>query len=375
MKQVIQYSKDWKDKLFIDTKATNEIAEMLPVEINFTDKLNYSITPRTLKKVTFRENLAEPIFTEEYTFKENSVIRFGINISNEEFRKILNEDLNTHNQNLQKEILEQSEKITNISGKTNYEKFSKHIQLTKCENYVLKEAIDYMNTNSKKVILIDVFPRESSQNKQTQEPAGRIDLEKLEVHTVLLYRTEEDKVLTIDPNNPMFSTHLNKYTGCKIETLCSTALEHKIYSRPEGSNTGFAPDKFRDCIDVAVKLGLLLSQDKASYKTIEEVMSSQVVKFITNNSKIDGINFSIDNLVRLKQSSDLSKVISANEKMKNISDIETQKENDVFQNFLKKQAEIKLEYDNQIKELRLEHNEKIIELSGEYQDYLEEDLI
>ena len=43
MKQVIQYSKDWKDKIFIDTKAINELSETLPVE--FTEKRDYSITP------------------------------------------------------------------------------------------------------------------------------------------------------------------------------------------------------------------------------------------------------------------------------------------------------------------------------------------
>lgn len=326
MKQAIQYSKDWKNKLFINTTPINELAETLPVEINFTEKRDYSITPTTLKKVTFQKDLAEPIFNEEYAFKENSVIRFGINISNEEFRKILNEELKVHNQNLQKEILEQSEKITNISGKTNYEKFSKHIQLTECENYVLQQAIDYMNTNSKKVILVDVFPRESSQNKQTQESAGRIDLEKLEVHTVLLYKIEENKVLTIDPNNPMFSIHLNKYTGCKIETLCSTAPEHKIYCRPEKSETGFSPDKFRDCIDVAAKLGLLLNQEEKQYKNIEEIIRSEPVTLITNNPLLHNMKFSTADLIRDKQSSNIDKVISSNQKMQNISDKITQED-------------------------------------------------
>jgi hypothetical protein len=348
MKQVIQYSKDWKDKIFIDTKAINGIAETLPAEINFTDKLDYSVTPTTLKKVTFKKDLAEPIFTEEYAFKENLVIRFGINIHNKEFRKILDNELNIHNQKLLEEILEQSEKITNISGQTNYEKFSKHIQLTKCENYVLKEAVDYMNTNSKKAVLVDIFPRESSQNKKTQEPAGRIDLEKLEIHTVLLYKTEEKKVLTIDPNNPMFSTHLNKYVGCKIETLCSTALEHKIYSRPDGSNTGYASNKFRDCIDIAVKLGLLLDQDKTAYGTIEDIIKSQATKLITNNPLLHNMKFSIDNLIREKQSSDIDKVILSNQKMKDISDKITQEDS---------------RYKEEIKKIEDEHFYRLNELS------------
>jgi hypothetical protein len=65
-----------------------------------------------------------------------------------------------------------------------------------------------MDIKGQKVILIDTFPRESSQDKITKAPAGRIDLDKLDVHTVLLYKVAEDKILVIDPSSPMFSTHL-----------------------------------------------------------------------------------------------------------------------------------------------------------------------
>ena len=324
MKKISEYSpKDWKPKLTIDTQG---IKDQEALESFYQEVKNYSITPTTLKGRSFKTGSTDPIYIEEYEFKGNSVTRFGINIYNKEFRTRLDQELQIHNEGLQEEILEQSEKITNISGKTNYENFSKHIQLTECEKLVLNEAISYMNANDKKVILVDIFPRESSQNKATKEPSGRINLAKLDTHTVLLHKSEENKALAIDPNNPMFSTHLNKYTDYQIQTLCSTDEKYKIYSRPEKSTTGFAPDKFRDCIDIAVKFALLLNQDKGLYKTIEEVMQSNVVKLITNNSKIDGMDFTINNLIREKQSSNTDKVILSNQRMQEISNKITQED-------------------------------------------------
>jgi hypothetical protein len=372
----------YKPKLTINTKKIEE-KEVLG---NFYSEIDgYSITPRTFKTREFSESADNAIFIEEYGFEENSVFRFGINLHNEEFRKTLNKELIVHNENLKTEILEQSEKITNISGKTNYETFSKHIQLTKCENYILQEAIKYMNIKGQKVILVDTFPRESSQDKITKAPAGRINLAKLDIHAVLLYKVAEDKILAIDPSNSMFSTHLSKHKG--IETICSTDERYKIYSpisKDTGlgkklidkfkSITGYSKEQYRDCIDIAVKLGLLFNLEETQYKNIDDIMNSQVVKLITNNSKIDGTDYPIDKLIRLKQSSNKEHILSTNKKMKEVSSKITEKLLQYEEE--KKQLEIKYlanldivekEKENTILEFQVRYEQDLLgNIEGEY---------
>ena len=66
----MKYSRNWKDKLFINSEKIEE----LTLDISFSDELTYSITPKTLKKVTFTKDLLlDPIFTEEYAFRNNIV--------------------------------------------------------------------------------------------------------------------------------------------------------------------------------------------------------------------------------------------------------------------------------------------------------------
>lgn len=116
---------------------------------------------------------------------------------------------------------------------------------------IIAEAIKYMDDNITRTVLIDIFPRELSSKNKTV--IGGINVNNLGTHTVLLYKTTTNQILAIDPNNPMFSSHLSKYrddvNGQLIQTLCSTDSKHKIYSRPEKSETGFDIAKFRDCTD------------------------------------------------------------------------------------------------------------------------------
>jgi hypothetical protein len=186
-----------------------------------------------------------------------------------------------------------------------------------------------MNTKEQKVVLVDIFPRESK--KAGDIPMGGINTNKLDVHAVLLYKAGEDKILAIDPSNPMFSTHLSKYKG--IETLCSTDDKYKIYSpiskdsvlgkeiiKKFQSITGYSKEQYRDCIDIAVKLGLLLNLDQTQYTTIEKIIGSEVAKLVTNNPLIDKLRFKNEELVRTKQSSNHEKMVLINKQMKEISE-------------------------------------------------------
>ena len=230
-----------------------------------------------------------------------------------------------HNTTLNNKLSEANEKSSNISGVSKSQKFCpKYIELTDYENSVLAEAIAYMNNNRNKTVLVDIFLREFSTKNSLV--VGRININNLDTHTVLLYKTVSNQIMVIYPNNPMFSSHLNKYgDGQIIQTLCSTELKYKIYSRPENSETGFDISKFRDCSDIAAKLSFLLNQDQNYYQTIDEIMNSDAVKLITNNYMIDGITFKPQDLVRLKQSSDIEKIINCNTQMQEISEVENKK--------------------------------------------------
>lgn len=304
-------------KLFINTNEINSGSEFE----RFLDEVNhYSITPTTLSNRTFYTSPKDLLFKEHYEYRDNSTIRFGINICDESFRKQLIEDLTIHNETLQKRLSDANERCSNISGVTKYQEFCpKYIELTVHENFAIENTLRCMKEEGRKVALVDIFPRESSNKNKIV--VGGINTNKLDVHTVLLYKTATNQILVIDPNNPMFSSHLSKYgDGSVIQTLCTTDQKYKIYSRPEKSETGFGQGKFRDCIDLAVKLAFLLNQDQTPYSTIDDIMASNAVKLITNNSLIDGMEFNHQNLVRIKQSSNIEKIIQCNERMKQINE-------------------------------------------------------
>ncbi len=86
--------------------------------------------------------------------------------------------------------------------------------------------------------------------------------------------------MIIDPNNSQFSAHLSNFRPEIFEAIYTPNNLYKIYSRPEGSRTGFASDKFRDCIDIAVKLAFGLNIDTSNYESLLDLMKSQTVKFI-----------------------------------------------------------------------------------------------
>lgn len=306
-----------RPKLLIDTKPLED--ERLAKKI-FEETDKYSITPTTFKERNFSPDINSELFQDTYEYGKNSVIRFGINIYNESFRKQLMKELIAHNEKLQKTLDEVNEKCSNISGANKYQEFCpKYIELAVHENFAIQNVLSHMKEKDQKVALVDIFPRESSNKNKIV--VGGINTNKLDFHTVLLYKTATNQILVIDPNNPMFSSHLSKYgDGSVIQTLCTTDQKYKIYSRPEKSETGFGQGKFRDCIDLAVKLAFLLNQDQTLYSTIDDIMASNAVKLITNNSLIDGMEFNHQNLVRIKQSSNIEKIIQCNERMKQINE-------------------------------------------------------
>lgn len=332
------------------------------------------------------------IFIKKYQYKESptsGVVRFGINLKHKELINQLNE----YNQNLNTTLeLNPSDAKSNISNETNYKAFSeKYISLTSYEKSALGSAIDYLNNSpDNKTVLIDVFKRESKQvtdpknKKKVITNVGEINVKELDTHTTLLYKTIENKILVVDPNNPIFSAHVAKFSGNILAT--STANnKYKIYT-PIGEDTeigkelkekfnsitGFNKVQYRDCIDVAVKIAFSLTKDDTQYKQIEEILNSTAIKLITNNKAIDKISsekFIASN--RLKQASDYNKVIESNMKLTSINAIQSDKDKYSLEKLNLATQEAKEIYKLETVKHSEEYNVGLIGISDEYDQYID----
>jgi len=373
--QLLKHATELGEKRSItpDTHKSRTLVENAEELEKFASIKDLNVIPKKISSSLEEESVMlqkEPdnlFYVDEYQYKDSKtshVIRFGIDKYNEELKK----ELSIHNdklkENLRKALegkFETKSDISNISGVTKYKPFcEKYIELTNCEKTVIENAISYMFHTDKKTCMIDILPRELN-DKTTG--VGTINVKALDTHTVTLYNTGE-KVLVIDPNNPMFSSHLNKYKG--IETLCDTKPQYKVYSRPEESKTGYGPKLYRDCVDIAVKIAFVLNNSGNTYKDLNELMSSQAIKLVTNSSIIDEMIFTNHDLIRQKQASNIEKIIDCYQKMTKISTIETLKREKAFDDFTIKTNEVKTNYENIIGKIDEEH---LISVAGMIDDY------
>ena len=353
-------------------KEQNEETDFFQkVKGNFKNQENLGEFLLTQEK-TLEDFASNRIFIKKYQYKESKtseVLRFGINIGYDS----LIDELTLYNKQLTKTVsdavqnkLEKQSDVSNISATTKYEPFrDKYIDLTSSERFIIGNAIKYLETSIHNVALVDVFPREFNNNNTG---VGTINTKSLDTHTALLYKTTENKILVLDPNNPMFSSHLSKYqdTLYTIETLCNTDPKLKIYSRPEKTITGYDKTKYRDCIDIAVKIAFVLNNSGSSYKNLEDIMNSQVIKLITNNSNIDELIFTNRDLIRPKQSSNFEKVIDCNQKMTVYSTIEKLKREKALEDFTIQTNEIKVNYANIISKIDEEHTVSVVGMVDNY---------
>lgn len=242
------------------------------------------------------------MFVKKYQYKDSEisdVIRFGINTKKEG----LVEDLLIYNKNIRDNLSGNFlEKMSNISGESNYGKFIKAVQPTDIEKNIVNNAIQHLKDTNSKTILVDVFPRTLKQTESNK--VGTIDLTKgVESHTALLYNNGTN-ILIIDPNNPQFSAFLQNINPC-IQS--SYRADDKIYTRHGESG----PDLWRDCIDIAVKLAFVLNHSKENYKDIKSIIESKYVKSLSNNDLLDNDIFYSEFVpIRKKQTSNLEDVFS-----------------------------------------------------------------
>lgn len=371
--QLLKHATELKEKRSItpDTHKSRTLVKNIEELAKFGLIKELKIVEKQVAKENLmlqKENTDNQFYVDEYQYKDSKtshVVRFGIDKYNEELKK----ELSIHNdklkENLKKaleEKIETKSDISNISGVTKYKPFcEKYIELTSYEKTVIENAISYMFHADKKTCMVDVLPREFNE-KNTG--VGTVNIKNLDVHTVVLYNAG-DKVLVIDPNNPMFSSHLNKFKG--LEILCDTNPQYKLYSRPEESNTGYNPKLYRDCVDVAVKIAFVLNNSGNTYRNLNEIMDSEMIKLITNNSLIDKTTFKISELVRNKQSSDFGKIIETNKKMEKFSALEEFQKDSSLKTFSKKMELLQTEYNDELSAIAKEHETFVLKLSGEYE--------
>jgi len=240
-------------------------------------------------------------YQDEYTNGDVSVKRYGINTAWDNLKKIVvhynenSEDVKQfkipENEQITQKKVSKSNKSEN-SGQSN--KIAKSsIGLHPLEAYLVREAIESIKLKNNRVVLVDIFAKDSS---------GKIKYEKNigpEIHTVVLYRSNCTQFFVIDPSNSDFSKHL---AGSVVEQLISVGKSLieilvptkniKIYQPSEGANEqkliGPKFNQWRDCVDIAVKIAFGLSKEKnLEIGNIDEIKNFSTVKLISNNSIIN----------------------------------------------------------------------------------------
>ena len=318
----------------------------------------------TLSKYTTEQTVDYPFYVDTYSHQSletSRILHFGINTHQQGLR----EELSIYNEQLRKGLPKTGglDKISNISGESNYRKFIDAITPTGIENDIVNNAVQYLRETGNKIVLVDLFPR--ALNSKTEGiPVGTIKLsENIETHTALLYSAGE-KILVIDPNNPQFSAFLKNVNPSIIQS--SYRADDKIYTRAGESGL----ESWRDCIDVAVKLAFALNSSENTYLNIESVMTSPEVKCITNNSEIDGSIF-YTNPARQKQSSDINKIMSFYQNQQQFFDIYRAKEISLREAYMKEQEELKLRHEHELADLK---DKCFNDLLGNCSEYTIEDI-
>lgn len=165
------------------------------------------------------------------------------------------------------------------------------VQPEEVEIDALQQAINHLLSGDSVAVLVDILAREAGVIKAPIEGA-------YEVHTVVLYCNPADEdthiVTVIDPSNFLFSLHLSNDV---VTTRITHGTLEKIVVIPwakgqiykSNKETGPAPDQFRDCVDIAVKLafGFNAQEEPLKILTKKDVIQNPVIQCISNNNGID----------------------------------------------------------------------------------------
>lgn len=264
------------------------------------------------------------VYTEPYQFgKEVTVIHYGINSNRIEIKTAslaLSSERNILGQPTQVIIIEPKKigvkKTPSIGKDTATQRIQdEDVQHHPLEKSLLAKAITYLlSEKDTRTVVVDIFARD------TATKAVKIKDGKVEIHAVVLYKnglakvSDKHQISVIDPSNLQFSSHLSSkdirehlkdMTGFdKIITLSSGL---KIYQAPDTDKVGHESNKWRDCVDIAVKLAFGFNEAQQQPVVFEkaQLKAHPVIKRISNVTEIDKCFFASDFAFRIKQSSNL----------------------------------------------------------------------
>ncbi len=203
-------------------------------------------------------------------------------------------------------------------------------QQSAASDYVKFTAKEFYANNT---VLIDIFPR----NNEDLEGNCVIALDKknksmIETHTIILWKTNGNKLTVIDPTDKTFSQFLHNKTLKGFTIVTNSELPNKIY------NSGGKKEKnSRDCVDIAVKLAFELNEKQKEENDLVNTIRKSVDQ-ISNTKLPKKLEF-----FKLLQSSDYetrkkAKEFVSNEKIIKYNDnfnVDNIKNTEVMDNIVK----------------------------------------
>jgi len=160
----------YRPKLTIDTSLKMDENPL------FEEMAKYSITPTTLKEKNFESSSS--VFTENYQYAQQQVTRFGINAA--EIDPAKDKELHVVLPVLDVTGKKQSTTRSNAYVPNDAKKVMHH----SLEKLVMKQAVDHLFTTKVNTVIIDILDHHNGEIK--------INNDKLEVHSVVLYKNPVD---------------------------------------------------------------------------------------------------------------------------------------------------------------------------------------
>jgi hypothetical protein len=154
------------------------------------------------------------------------------------------------------------------------------LDLHPIERFLLDKAICYLNTNqSRHVVLVDILALED-------DGFTKIKAMELETHTIVICKFQ-DRFYLIDPTTKKFSERISKaYTNPSVKV---TNYSIDDFYRTKGVVTGYSSitdlnsNSYRDCIDIGVKIGIVLEEGFATGMDFEKAFAA--AKGMLSNSE------------------------------------------------------------------------------------------
>lgn len=196
-----------------------------------------------------------PFYVDNYTDGVRNVTHFGINTSSQSVQQeITSIQLVTKLPSIADSSRCPAQQQVQSLQKLRQEAIT---QLIKSEKELVKFALQTCQTGE--AVLVDFIKRDAN---------GKIDnsQSKPDIHTVVLFE-QNSKFLIVDPSNAEFSRILMGADD-NIRVLC-TNKPTQIYKR--NGDPGPGHDKWRDCVDVAVKIAFGVQRALSHHEPLLEV--------------------------------------------------------------------------------------------------------